>query len=84
MKNKAPAKPRRVWFYSLRARLILAVIFITLFAMTLAATVGTLTPLVLKRFDIDAAVATGPFVTTAIDIVGVLAYFSIAKFFLHL
>jgi len=55
-----------------------------LFAMTLAATVGTLTPLVLKRFDIDAAVATGPFVTTSIDIVGVLAYFSIAKFFLHL
>ena len=55
-----------------------------LFAMTLAATVGTLVPLVLKRFDIDAAVATGPFVTTSIDIVGVLAYFSIAKFFLHL
>ncbi|MEA3546754.1 MAG: magnesium transporter [Thermodesulfobacteriota bacterium] len=55
-----------------------------LFAMTLAATVGTLVPLVLKRFDIDAAVATGPFVTTSIDIVGVLAYFLIAKFFLHL
>ncbi len=54
------------------------------FAMTLAATVGTFVPLVLKRFDIDAAVATGPFVTTSIDIVGVLAYFLIAKFFLNI
>ncbi len=55
-----------------------------LFAMTLAATVGSFVPLVLKRLDIDAAVATGPFVTTAVDILGVSAYFFIAKFFLNL
>lgn len=54
------------------------------FAMTLAATVGTFVPLALKRLDIDAAVATGPFVTTAIDILGVSAYFLIAKYFLNL
>jgi len=54
------------------------------FSMAMAATLGTIIPLVLKRFDIDAAVATGPFVTTAIDILGVLAYFMIAKFFLNL
>ena len=54
------------------------------FSMAMAATVGTVIPLILKRFDIDAAVATGPFVTTAIDILGVLAYFMIAKFFLNL
>ncbi|MEN8200287.1 MAG: magnesium transporter [Thermodesulfobacteriota bacterium] len=54
------------------------------FSMAMAATVGTVIPLILKRFDIDAAVATGPFVTTAIDILGVLAYFLIAKFFLNL
>lgn len=53
-----------------------------LFSMTLAATVGTGVPLVLRRLDIDTAVATGPFVTTAIDILGVSAYFLIAKFFL--
>ncbi len=52
--------------------------------MAMAATVGTIIPLILKRFDIDAAIATGPFVTTAIDILGVLAYFMIAKFFLNL
>ncbi len=54
------------------------------FAMTLAATVGTSVPLILKRLDIDAAVATGPFVTTAIDILGVLGYFLIAKALLNL
>ena len=54
------------------------------FSMTLAATIGTLIPLVMKRFDIDAAIATGPFVTTSIDILGVVVYFSVAKFFLNL
>jgi magnesium transporter len=34
--------------------------------------------------DIDAAVATGPFVTTSIDILGVLTYFMVAKFLLDL
>lgn len=55
-----------------------------LFTMTLAATVGTFVPLALKRLDIDAAVATGPFVTTTIDIAGVSVYFLIAKYFLNL
>ncbi len=55
-----------------------------LFVMTLAATVGTVMPLVMKRLDIDAAVATGPFVTTSIDILGVLTYFLVAKFLLGL
>ncbi|MDR9500774.1 MAG: magnesium transporter [Desulfurivibrionaceae bacterium] len=54
------------------------------FAMTLAATVGAFVPLVLKRLDIDAAIATGPFVATSIDILGVSAYFLIAKFFLNI
>ncbi len=55
-----------------------------LFVMTMAATVGTFVPLILKRLNFDAAVATGPFVTTSIDILGVLAYFLIAKSLLNL
>ncbi|TKB10374.1 magnesium transporter [Desulforhopalus sp. IMCC35007] len=54
------------------------------FCMVMAATLGTIIPLILKRFDIDAAIATGPFVTTSIDILGVLMYFWVAKIFLHL
>ncbi len=62
----------------------LAVGLSVLFVMTLAATVGTFVPLILKRLNFDAAIATGPFVTTAIDILGVLAYFLIAKSLLQL
>ncbi len=52
--------------------------------MAMSASLGALIPLILKRFDIDAAIATGPFVTTSIDILGVLLYFSTAKLFLGL
>ncbi|MCB2181177.1 MAG: magnesium transporter [Desulfobulbaceae bacterium] len=70
--------------YSEPVELGLVVGFSVLFAMTLAATVGTFVPLVLKRLDVDAAVATGPFVTTSIDIFGVITYFFIAKLFLDI
>lgn len=48
-------------------------------SMSVAALVGSMVPLVLHRMNIDPAVATGPFVTTAIDIVSVYCYFIIAK-----
>lgn len=51
-------------------------------SILLAATVGTLVPLFLKRLNIDPAIATGPFVTTSVDILGVLFYFLIATAFL--
>ena len=53
-------------------------------SMLVAATVGTVIPLLLRKLDIDPAVATGPFVTTSIDILGVLFYFLIAGFFLSI
>lgn len=66
------------------ARLGVVVGLSVLLSMTLAATVGTFVPVTLKKLNIDAAVATGPFVTTTIDIMGVLNYFLIAKLLLHL
>jgi magnesium transporter len=54
------------------------------FSMFLAATVGTFFPLTLRRLGVDAAIATGPFVTTTIDILGVVTYFMIAKTILSL
>ncbi len=47
-------------------------------SMIIAVTVGSTIPLVLKKLDIDPAIATGPFVTTSIDILGVFLYFVIA------
>ena len=42
------------------------------------------TPLILRKLDIDPAIATGPFVTTSVDILGVLLYFMIAGKFLNM
>lgn len=53
-------------------------------SMTIAAAVGTCTPLVLDRFNIDPAIATGPFVTTSVDIMGLLFYFWLATVLLGL
>ena len=53
-------------------------------SMLVAATVGTVIPLLLRKLDIDPAIATGPFVTTSIDILGVLFYFLIAGLFLSI
>ena len=47
--------------------------------MIIAATVGTIIPMFFKRVQIDPAVATGPFVTTAIDVIGIFTYFLLAK-----
>ncbi len=48
-------------------------------SMAVAAVVGAGLPLVFHRLSIDPAVATGPFVTTAVDIAGILIYFAIAQ-----
>ncbi len=48
-------------------------------SMAVAAMVGAGLPLVFHRLNIDPAVATGPFVTTAVDIAGIVIYFSIAQ-----
>lgn len=53
-------------------------------AMTAAATVGTLAPALMKRAGIDPAIASGPFVTTANDGIGIIIYLSTAYFFLEL
>ena len=53
-------------------------------SMLLAVAVGTFVPMFLRKVDIDPAIASGPFVTTSIDILGVLFYFVIAEYFLSI
>ena len=50
-------------------------------SMLIATAFGSLVPLLLQRLDVDPAIATGPFVTTSIDILGVSLYLGIASFF---
>ena len=47
--------------------------------MILAATIGAAVPIFLERVGIDPALATGPFITTTNDIIGLIVYFLIAS-----
>ena len=38
---------------------------------------GTVIPLILAKYDIDPALATGPFITTLNDVLGLFIYFSV-------
>jgi len=59
--------------YSVSITLFIVMIFASLF--------GTLIPLVLNKLKIDPAVATGPFITTTNDILGLLIYMTVAQMF---
>ncbi len=53
---------------------------LSLFSVIVFATVfGTFVPLMLDRFKIDPAIATGPFITTSNDIIGLFTYMIIAQ-----
>lgn len=51
-------------------------------SITVAATVGTFTPLLLQRMKFDPAVASGPFITALNDVVNVTIYLTIATIFI--
>ncbi len=48
-----------------------------LIVLFVAGFIGTLVPLLLKRAKIDPAIATGPFITTSNDVLGLIIYYSI-------
>lgn len=54
-------------------------LFCTLIVSTLA---GASIPIIIQRFNIDPAVASGPFITTINDIVGLMIYFTISTLFM--
>ena len=59
--------------YSVSLSLFVVILFASL--------IGTLIPMILNRFKIDPALATGPFITTMNDILGLLIYLAIGKMF---
>jgi magnesium transporter len=48
----------------------------------IASLIGTFIPILLHKNGVDPALATGPFITTSNDIIGILTYFTIAKIIL--
>ncbi len=61
--------------YQLAITISLSLFMVIMFASLF----GTSIPLILDKWNIDPAVATGPFITTANDVFGLFIYFSIGK-----
>ena len=76
----------QVRFYNEPIALMLALVvgLSVITSMSVAALVGSLVPLLFERANIDPAVATGPFVTTSMDIISIYVYFTIATLLLGL
>ena len=60
--------------------MLAATVSLTLLTViVMAASIGATVPLLLDRFGIDPALATGPFITTSNDLLGLIVYFMIAS-----
>lgn len=66
--------------YHLSMVVSIALITVIIFASLL----GTVTPLILERFRVDPALATGPFITTTNDVIGLGVYFMLGRMMLGL
>nr|WP_240507410.1 magnesium transporter [Winogradskyella aurantia] len=71
-----------VWIYNNEIDKALAISISLVAVIIIAGLIGTFVPLFLDKRGIDPAIATGPFITTSNDILGILLYFWIAKLIL--
>ncbi|MFC2085999.1 magnesium transporter [Bacteroidota bacterium] len=60
-------------------RLAITVSITLVTVIVVAASIGSTVPLLLHRIGIDPALATGPFITTSNDLIGLIVYFLIAS-----
>jgi magnesium transporter len=72
-----------VWAFS-EPQLFWVVCLSLLAVVMLASFMGTVTPLVLDRIGINPAIASGPFITTANDLIGIGTYFLMAHYLLKI
>ncbi|SHI74773.1 magnesium transporter [Algibacter luteus] len=68
-----------VWAFKGEIITALAISISLVAVIIVAGLIGTFVPLFLNKRGIDPAIATGPFITTSNDILGILLYFWIAK-----
>ncbi len=73
-----------VFLYGFEAIFGVTVGFALFCVVLLASFMGTVTPLVLDRYGINPAMASGPFITTANDLIGLAVYFGVAMVLLKL
>jgi magnesium transporter len=73
------------YVYAIGEPTLFWVIGLSLLAVVLLASfMGTVTPIILDKIGVNPAVASGPFITTANDLIGIGAYFMIANALLNI
>lgn len=75
-----------VWAFWLQGNLFVAIaVGVSLVAIAILASVtGSALPFLFRSFGLDPALMSAPFITTAVDVLGVLIYFNIARLILNL
>ena len=75
-----------VWAYMLQADLtVAAVVGISLLVVSMLASIaGAALPFLFQRLGRDPALMSAPFITTAVDVLGVLIYLSLARLLLRI
>jgi len=66
------------WFYGVVVGVAMGI------TILVAATMGSLVPLIFHRIKVDPAIATGPFVSMTNDVIGLFIYFGLATLLLQL
>lgn len=66
------------YIFGEETRMVIVVSAALMGVVVVASFLGTITPLILDRFGINPAIASGPFITTANDLIGLAIYFSLA------
>ncbi len=74
----------RAWTLSVSPEIGLTVAITAAAIVLWSATVSALLPFVLRRFGVDPALVSAPFITTVVDGTGLVIYFEIARYLLKL
>ncbi len=74
-----------LWAYFLQGSLLVAIaVGISLWAISVLASIsGAALPFLFQAIGFDPALMSAPFITTAVDVLGVFIYFSVARFMLE-
>ncbi len=75
-----------IWAYFLQGRIEVAIaVGVSLVAISILASIsGSALPFLFRFLRLDPALMSAPFITTAVDVLGVLIYFNLARVILHL
>ena len=71
-----------IWLSDLALGSVIALSLLVI--IVISGVIGSAVPLTLKRLNVDPALATGPFVTTSNDILGLLVYLGLVTLFLRM